>query len=192
MARTPYAAGLAGALDQTIAELERQAGATVGAPASRGGYEGKRATGAPVPSAQPPAAPLPSPIPVPITPPSQDEESGAFGAQPGAAAGAAAVPSYPAIPYAPAPAPYAPTAPTPDVIAGNLGTQIRRLEELRRWVRDDPAFGRLVDSMIGRQVQGAEKRQRVYTAVFSVVSLVVGWLLPALVPITNLHGLLPF
>ena len=108
-------------------------------------------------------------------------------------------PPYPDAPYAPRPAPapapaqapYAPAAaPPPEVIAGNLSRQIRRLEELRRWVRDDPAFGRLVDNMIGRQVQAAEKRQRVYTAAFSVISLAVGWVLPVLVPVTSLTQLL--
>lgn len=133
-----------------------------------------------------------------MAPPQREE--GAASAPPGGAYGgapAAIPPPFNDIPYAPsaqpAPAqvPYAPAAaPPPDVIAGNLSTQIRRLEELRRWVRDDPAFGRLVDDMIGRQVQAAEKRQRVYTAAFSVISLVVGWLLPALVPVTNLAGLL--
>lgn len=192
MARAPYAAGLADALDQTIADLERQAGdgssAAPSAPAARGGTTPReRSTGAPAPSAPPPA-----PAPVPAAPSGQTggaasaPPAGAYGSAPGAAP-----PPLSDIPYAPAQAPYAPAAaPPPDVITGNLSTQIRRLEELRRWVRDDPAFGRLVDNVIGRQVQAAEKRQRLYTAAFSIVSLVVGWLLPVLVPATALSHLL--
>lgn len=201
MARSPYAAGLADALEQTIADLERQAGgADAGAPAARGGTSPReRSTGAPAPSAAP-AAPAPSavPVPVPAAPPQQAE--GAASAPPSAGVlsggfgqAGAIPPPFPDIPYpsAPAQAPYAPAAaPPPDVIDGNLSTQIRRLEELRRWVRDDPAFGRLVDNMIGRQVQAAEKRQRIYTAAFSIISLVVGWLLPVLVPATALSHLL--
>ncbi|HEX6800637.1 MAG TPA: hypothetical protein VF116_23190 [Ktedonobacterales bacterium] len=199
MARAPYAAGLADALDQTIADLEREAGGDVAVPAARGSASPQqRSTGVPAPSAAPPApTPGTAPAPVPAAPPRQAE--GAAGTPPagtyGSAAGAVS-PSLPDIPYPsaappPAQAPYAPAAAPPtDVIAGNLSTQIRRLEELRRWVRDDPAFGQLVDNMIGRQVQAAEKRQRVYTAVFSIASLAVGWLLPVLVPATNLMGLL--
>jgi hypothetical protein len=196
MAHSSYVADLANALDQTIADLERQAGgiaapyAAPPSPRARGsGGESTRSTGAPAPSAPPPApVPVPVPVPVPAAPPQQEE--GAASAPPaGAYSGApATVPPpfpFPEAPYAPAPA-----APAPDVIDGHLSTQIRRLEELRRWVRDDPAFGRLVDSMIGRQVQAAEKRQRIYTAAFSVVSLAVGWLLPVLVPVTSLTKLL--
>jgi hypothetical protein len=169
MARTSYVADLAGALDQTIADLERQASGTlaVGAPVARGGAaEGKRSTGAPLPSAPPAPAP----------------DMGGYQSAPGAAP--PAYPAAPSLPYAPR------TAPSPDVIDGNLSIQIHRLEELRRWVRDDPAFGRLVDAMIGKQVATAEKRQRVYTAAFSIGSLLVGWLLPVLVPVTNLASLL--
>lgn len=181
MAGSSYAAGLADALDQTIADLERQVGGVPSVP--RGGEsQSKRTTGAPPPLAPPPAS---VPVPAPGVPPQQ----------PGEAARAPAAGAYGGLPSAapaPAPAPYAPAAaPPPGVIAGNLSTQIRRLEELRRWVREDPTFGQLVDNMIGRQVQAAEKRQRIYTAVFSVISLVVGWLLPALVPVTNLTTLLP-
>jgi pyruvate/2-oxoglutarate dehydrogenase complex dihydrolipoamide acyltransferase (E2) component len=180
MARTSYVTDLAGALDQTIADLERQASGTlaVGAPVARGGAaQGKRSTGAPLPSAPPAAAPPPSPAE-----PAAAPDMGGYQSAPGAAP--PAYPAAPSLPYAPR------TAPSPDVIDGNLSTQIHRLEELRHWVRDDPAFGRLVDAMIGKQVATAEKRQRVYTAAFSIGSLLVGWLLPVLVPVTNLASLL--
>lgn len=200
MARSSYAATLAGALDQTIAELEREAEASEKAapPTWRGGYGSTRTTGAPVPSAAPPSSPPPAPVPVPA-PAAPPPAEGVASAPPAGAYGAAAgaiPPPLADIPYAPVPAPYASAAPAaapppPDVIDGNLSAQIRRLEELRRWVRDDPAFGRLVDNMIGRQVQAAEKRQRLYAGALSVISLVVGWLLPALVPVTNLAHLLP-
>jgi hypothetical protein len=76
----------------------------------------------------------------------------------------------------------APAALPTTAIAG----QITRLEQLREWMGEDKAFAQLVDSMIGRQVQAAEGRQRnrsiVIAVVTSVLSLVAGWLLTAISP----------
>jgi hypothetical protein len=67
-----------------------------------------------------------------------------------------------------------------------IAGQITRLEQLRDWMTEDNAFAQLVDSMIGRQVQAAEARQKnraiVIAIVTSVLSLAAGWLLTAVSP----------
>jgi len=88
-----------------------------------------------------------------------------------------------------------PTPPLPRGDIAAISLQISRLEELRNWMTTDAEFARLVDAMIGRQVQAAEQRQRraaVRTAVVSaVVSLIVGWLLSAVSPVSALSSLIP-
>lgn len=177
MADGTYAKGLASALDEAIAELERAAGKQAGEKASR-----QRAQGAPAGEGygaareeeQAPSAAASSAPPATAAPPPAPAQAPAPGA------------SYGGVPYAP-PAPAPAAAPPPEVITSNLSMQIGRLETLRDWMRDDPAFGRLVDSLIGQQVQAAERRQRVFSGVLSVASLVVGWLLTAFSPIGLSH-----
>jgi hypothetical protein len=185
MADGTYAKGLASALDEAIAELERaaskQAGEQTdrqrarGAPAGAGYGAAREEEQAPSPvaSSAPPATEAqPAPYPPPPPAPAQAPAPGA---------------SYGGVPYAPPSAPPAAAPPPPEVIASNLSMQIGRLETLRSWMRDDPAFGRLVDSLIGQQVQAAERRQRVFSGVLSVAALVVGWLLTAFSPIGLQH-----
>ncbi|MFI5274290.1 MAG: hypothetical protein ACHQ4H_14750 [Ktedonobacterales bacterium] len=155
MARTSYVDGLASALDQAIAELERETVSAAGVAASP-------ATGAP-----------------------PDVGAGTFVQPQGEAMPGAAPPAAPAQAGAPfGSVPYAPRGiPPSGTIDAGLDQQISRLEQLRGWVRDDPAFGRLVDSMIGRQVQAAERRQRIYSVFVSVASLIIGWLLSTITPL---------
>lgn len=183
MADGTYAKGLASALDEAIAELERAVGERAdeqanrprahGAPSAEGygSVREEEKAPAPVGGSAPPATEA---QPAPYAPPPAPAQVPAAGA-----------------PYAPPAAPpaSAPAAapPPPEVIASNLSMQIGRLETLRNWMRDDPAFGRLVDSLIGQQVQAAERRQRVFSGVLSVASLVVGWLLSAFSPIGLPH-----
>jgi hypothetical protein len=87
----------------------------------------------------------------------------------------------------------APPLPRGDIAAISL--QITRLEELRNWMTTDAEFARLVDAMIGQQVQAAEQRQRraaVRTTVISAaVSLIAGWLLSAVSPVSMVSSLFP-
>jgi hypothetical protein len=71
----------------------------------------------------------------------------------------------------------------------NLGEQIQRLNQIRSWVSEDPAFSNLVDNIIGKQVKASERRQQIYSVVFGVASLIAGWLLSAFtLPVTHLFG----
>jgi hypothetical protein len=96
-------------------------------------------------------------------------------------------------PGAPLPTASAPVAGGPPADMQALSRQIDRLQQLRAWMTDDPAFGRLVDSVVGRQVTAAERRQKAYalglTVASSGVSLIAGWLLSALNPGTALAHL---
>ncbi len=96
-------------------------------------------------------------------------------------------------PGAPLPTASAPVAGGPPADIQALSRHIDRLQQLRAWMTDDPEFGRLVDSVIGKQVTAAERRQKAYalglTVASSGVSLVAGWLLSALNPGTALAHL---
>jgi hypothetical protein len=87
------------------------------------------------------------------------------------------------------------TLPLPRGDIAAISLQITRLEELRNWMTADAEFARLVDAMIGRQVQAAEQRQRqaaVRTAIISAaVSLIAGWLLSAVSPVSMVSSLFP-
>ena len=100
--------------------------------------------------------------------------------------------------YAPMPAPSAGWSAKPKggvratvaaSIGGDIAQEIARLEQLRDWIREDPAFGRLVDRLIGNQVVRSERRQRLYSAVIGACTLVAGWLLSAVSPVSALAHL---
>ncbi len=76
-----------------------------------------------------------------------------------------------------------------DSIQTDLNLQIQRLQQLRTWVNEDPAFSQLVDNIIGKQVKSSERRQQIFSILLGVASLVAGWLLSAFTPpITHLLG----
>jgi hypothetical protein len=65
----------------------------------------------------------------------------------------------------------------------HLDERLIRLTQMRDWLRDD-SLRVMVDEAIGQQVQASERRQVAYSAVVGVVSLVAGWLLSAISPIS--------
>jgi hypothetical protein len=64
-----------------------------------------------------------------------------------------------------------------------LDERLTRLTQMRDWLRDD-TLRVMVDDVIGRQVRASERRQAVYSAVIGIVSLMAGWLLSAISPIS--------
>jgi hypothetical protein len=76
-----------------------------------------------------------------------------------------------------------------------LQARTKRLRQLQTLFKDDPELMRIVDEMIGNQVKAAEQRQQaqahvaqrqqtVFSVAFSVLSLIVGWLLSAVSPVS--------
>jgi hypothetical protein len=65
----------------------------------------------------------------------------------------------------------------------HLDERLTRLTQMRDWLRDD-TLRAMVDDVIGQQVRASERRQATYSAVVGVVSLVAGWLLSAISPIS--------
>jgi len=69
-----------------------------------------------------------------------------------------------------------------------LSARIYRLDQLRRWMKDDPDLFRILDITIGNQVKAAEerqrelakaaeRRQRIFSIVGAIIALIIGWLL---------------
>jgi hypothetical protein len=69
-----------------------------------------------------------------------------------------------------------------------LDERLARLTQIRDWLRDD-RLQSMVDDVIGQQVRASERRQVKYSVVIGIASLVAGWLLSAVSPI-SLAGLL--
>lgn len=69
------------------------------------------------------------------------------------------------------------------------------LMSLRTQMEKDPELLRFIDGMIAQRVKAAERRQRTYsiavTVAVSVASLIAGWLLSAISPVSALTHLLP-
>lgn len=59
----------------------------------------------------------------------------------------------------------------------SLHTQQQRLSTLTAWLTEDPALRNLVDRAIGQQVASFERRQRTFSAILGIASLIIGWLL---------------
>jgi hypothetical protein len=64
-----------------------------------------------------------------------------------------------------------------------LDKRLTRLTQMRDWLRDD-TLRVMVDDVIGRHVRASERRQAAYSAVIGIVSLMAGWLLSAISPIS--------
>ncbi len=78
-----------------------------------------------------------------------------------------------------------PSSPPASVAA--LDERIVRLTQMREWLRDD-ALRTMVDDVIGHHVKASERRQVIYSVIVGVVSLLAGWLLSAVSPVSTLLG----
>lgn len=67
-----------------------------------------------------------------------------------------------------------------------LDQRIARLTTIRTWMQD-ATLRTLVDEAIGKQVQQSARRQAIYSAAIALGSLVAGWLLSAISPVSLLH-----
>jgi hypothetical protein len=65
----------------------------------------------------------------------------------------------------------------------HLDERLTRLTQMRDWLRDE-SLRVMVDEAIGQQVHASERRQVAYSAAVGIVSLVAGWLLSAISPIS--------
>src|SRR5262249_2378603 len=72
----------------------------------------------------------------------------------------------------------------------SLDERIDRLTQMREWLRDD-ALRAMVDGAIGQQVKASERRQRVYVVAAVALSLLAGWLLSAMRPVSTVANVLP-
>jgi len=73
---------------------------------------------------------------------------------------------------------------------GQLDDRIAQLQQIRVWLKDDKLKS-MIDDAIGKQVARSERRQIAYSLIVGVVSLLVGWLLSAISPVSALAQLLP-
>jgi hypothetical protein len=64
-----------------------------------------------------------------------------------------------------------------------LDERLTRLTQIRDWLRDD-RLQAMVDDVIGQQVRASERRQVRYSVMIGIASLVAGWLLSAVSPIS--------
>jgi hypothetical protein len=71
-----------------------------------------------------------------------------------------------------------------------LDDRIAQLQQIRVWLKDDKLKS-MIDDVIGKQVAKSERRQVAYSVVVGVLSLLAGWLLSAISPISTLAQLLP-
>lgn len=138
-----------------------------------------------------PPAPAPAPIapaqaapgasgPPPSPAPSMDDEQREIdeALQREEAYGSASAPA-PQRAVAPPPAPASAAAPLPTTHAtvANLDQRIGRLMQVRDWIQEDGDIARLIDTVIGKQVQSSERRQARLTVVLNVIFLLAGWAL---------------
>jgi hypothetical protein len=73
---------------------------------------------------------------------------------------------------------------------GQLDDRIAQLQQIRVWLKDDKLKS-MIDDVIGKQVARSERRQVAYSVIVGVLSLVAGWLLSAISPLSTLTQLLP-
>jgi len=70
-----------------------------------------------------------------------------------------------------------------------LDLRISRLQQMSAWLQD-AQLRNMIDDVIGRRVQAAERRQVYYSVAVGAVSLLVGWLLSAISPASMLVSML--
>ncbi|MBA3826075.1 MAG: hypothetical protein H0X24_19520 [Ktedonobacterales bacterium] len=176
MADKQYAQTIQQALDAEIASLVAQQ-----QPASGG------RSGAPPPPAAEEVVTDQSgyyqdrPAPQPITPPASQAAPGGSApnekARKEAYGSTAAPPPPPAPARAPAPASVAAPLPSTHTTLANLDQRIVRLMQVRDWIQEDGDIARLIDTVIGKQVQSSERRQARLAVALNVIFLVAGWAL---------------
>jgi hypothetical protein len=81
-------------------------------------------------------------------------------------------------------------APGSSPASAQLDDRIVRLQQIRDWLKDDKLKA-MIDDVIGKQVAKSERRQVVYSVVVGVISLMAGWLLSTISPVSALAPLLP-
>ncbi|HLZ21629.1 MAG TPA: hypothetical protein VKQ30_05870 [Ktedonobacterales bacterium] len=65
-----------------------------------------------------------------------------------------------------------------------LTTRRDRLHVLEDWSKEDPDLMRSIDEVIVNQLKASKRRQRRITFALAITSLIVGWLLSAIAPVT--------
>ena len=71
-----------------------------------------------------------------------------------------------------------------------LDDRIVRLQQIRDWLKDDKLKA-MIDDVIGQQVAKSERRQVAYSVTVGALSLLAGWLLSTISPVSALAQLLP-
>lgn len=71
-----------------------------------------------------------------------------------------------------------------------LQTRVRHLRQIETWMQADPDLLHTVDQLISNQVRAAQRRQAIFSAGTAILSLVAGWLLSAISPVSALAHLL--
>ena len=78
----------------------------------------------------------------------------------------------------------------PELVNATLQRRRAFLTSMQEHLEADPALLSFVDAMIGNQVKAAERRQPMVAAGVSLASLIAGWLLSAISPVSTLTHLL--
>jgi hypothetical protein len=191
MADKHYAQAIQRALDEEIAGLVGQA------PAKKEERAPARSRQAPEPVPQTAVGGSPPPPPLEDIAPPQPQ--GWATPAPGGSAGEYAAPPAPAqaAPAASASAPAAPPrfgaapqpVPTQTQIVAGLDQRVARLMQVRDWISEDGDIARLIDTVIGRQVQSSEKRQARFSIILNVIFLGAGWALSVVASPTVLSNI---
>jgi hypothetical protein len=67
-----------------------------------------------------------------------------------------------------------------------LALRVNRLQQFQGWIEEDPEIERFVDSVINKRVQAATRKQAFIAAIVAILSLVAGWLLNDINPLSLL------
>jgi len=65
-----------------------------------------------------------------------------------------------------------------------MHARISRLNQFATWIEDDPAIVTLIDETISSRVRAAAHRQAIISVLVAILSLIVGWLLNAINPVS--------
>jgi len=68
-----------------------------------------------------------------------------------------------------------------------IDASARRLRQVQKYFREDPELMHLVDASIAKNTRMMQRRQTIISTSIAVISLLVGWLLSAVSPVSAMH-----
>lgn len=73
------------------------------------------------------------------------------------------------------------------LIIAELQARATRLQQVQQLLSDDPELLHVVDASIRNRVSAAARRQSLLSVAVAIISLIVGWLLSAISPLSAAH-----